>query len=132
MPLHAHHAFIVSKPPIELAVADVHREDPYCAMLEHAVGEAARGRANVHTDHVFKAYPVFGYRFFELQAAPADEGYRVLLQREHLPILHGVARLHHANAVKKHDALHDQRLCPLAALCKPKLHKLIIRSFSQS
>jgi hypothetical protein len=43
-------ARILADFPIELAVADIQRVNAGRAMLEQAIGEPARGRADVHAD----------------------------------------------------------------------------------
>ena len=49
-PLQIHDPLVCPQAPGQLPVADIHRIDPLCSVLEHAVGKAAGGGADIKTD----------------------------------------------------------------------------------
>jgi hypothetical protein len=57
---------------VDLAVAGIHREDAGGAVLEHAVGEAAGGGADVGAGEAFDGDVPGGEGGFELEAAAGD------------------------------------------------------------
>ena len=115
--------------PGELAVADVDRVDLFGAVLQHAVGEAAGRRADIHAGFPLEHDRKDPHRLFELEAAPADvpEGLPAHLERGGL--LHVHARLVGLLAVDIHLPRHDDRLRLFSAREEPALHQQDIQSF---
>ena len=127
-PLQAHHPAVAPEAPGQLAVAHVHGVDLFRSVLEHTVGEAASGGADVHADPVFQVDGPEGHGLLQLEAAPADIAEGVP------PDLHGGVLRHrgagfvNALAVDEHRPAHNGRLGLLAGLLETRRHQIYIQS----
>ena len=75
--LHHHHARVFAQAQVELAIADIDRVDTTGASLEHAVGEAAGRRADIHRDEAGDVDRECFERSVQLLAAATDESGRL-------------------------------------------------------
>ena len=128
-PLHIHHPRVVPELPRELPVSDVDGIDLRRAVLERAVREAARGRADVGHDPARKGNPEDLQRLFELQPAPAHIGKRVAQNTELRILLHHRPGLVNLLPVHQDEARHQRRLRLLAALDEPALYQQYVQPF---
>jgi hypothetical protein len=75
-PFHDSDAGILTKFPGKLAAAHVHGEDFGRAVLQEAIGEPAGGSAEVNGGQAARIELEMAQAVFELEAAPADVGFR--------------------------------------------------------
>src|SRR5207244_7568636 len=99
---------------VELSGADVHRVDARRTALQQAVGEAARGRADVDADPAADRRAELVERVRELLATPADVG-RAPADLDLGGGLDERAGLVHATTVDEDLSGHDAAGCLLAA-----------------
>ena len=107
-------ARVLAQPPVQLPVADVERDDASGAALQHDVGEAAGGGADVEAlatlDGDLKGVQCVS----ELQSAAADVGVIGRDERDVGGVVHGRARLGDRLPVHRHLAGEDQRPRPFS------------------
>ena len=119
---------IGAQAPRQLAVAHIDGVDLDRAILQHTVGKAARGRANVHADLAVRAHRKDLHGLFQLEAAAADIAD---VMPAHLDL--GVGCDHLTGLVDlllvdKDDAGHDKRLGALTALYQSVLAQVLIQA----
>ena len=125
-PLHVHHPFIGAQAPCQLAVAHVHSVDLDRTILQHTIGEAAGGSADVHADLAFGRQREALHGFFQLEPAPADIA-DIVAAHFHLGILFDhFAGLVHLLLVDKDDTGHDHGLGTFTALDEAVLHQILV------
>ena len=116
-------AAVRAEPGMQLAVPDVERDHARGPALEQAVGEAARGGADVQAVPARRVDPERVERVRQLLAAARDEARRALdLQSRRVVDL--LSRL----VVARHEARHDEGLRLRPALGEPSLHEQDVES----
>ena len=115
-PFQVHDAFVGPQFPGELAVADVDRVHLHGAVLQHAVGEASGGGADVHADLALQCEAEFVHRLFQLEPAAADIGHLFAPDFDDIVLRDIGARLQLFLAVDINRSGHDEGLGLFPAL----------------
>ena len=121
--LHTHDARVAAEPPVELTVADVHGVDLFRAVLQHTVGEAAGGRADVGADAVRERDGKRRHRLFELQPAAADIWTRAAAHLDCRSYVNFKAGLVGFLRIDIDLTCHDGGLCLASRLAQAELDK---------
>ncbi len=112
----------------DLSVAGVDRDDFLGAVLQHAVGKSASGRANVHTGSSVEINLPMLQRGFQLQAAAADIR-QVFTQETNIStFLRTCSGLFHFLSIDKHTSCEHQRLRALARKRQTALHQQLVNA----
>ena len=88
-------------------------------MLQHAVGKAARRRADVRRNGAGEVDGKYLERFLQLEPTPAHKGHGVFPDRDHRIVIDLCARLGLRRAIDRHAALHDHGTGALTAARQP-------------
>src|SRR5699024_8903927 len=125
---HIHDPGIGAQSPGKLSVADVYGIHCGSAVLEHAVGKAAGGSADIHTDFSVGTHGKHFHGLFQLESSAADIAdvmpahFDFGVGRDHLP---GFVRF---LLIDEHDAGHNESFGPFPALNQAVLAKILIQS----
>ena len=112
---------------MELIVADVHRGDARRAVLQQAVGEAARRRADVEAVEPLDGESEMRERALELPAAAAHEALG-RLDLDLRVVSHAVAGLGVGDALHAHLPLAHEALRERARLREPARHQQFVET----
>src|SRR5690606_37518402 len=128
---------VAAEAPVELAVADVDREDPAHAAAEEAVGEAAGRSTDVESDGAADVEAERLERALELFAAPARESRRTRLETDVRVERDPLRRLGRAPTPDEDLAGEDHPLRPLPRVDDPAsdeqaIEALLGRGFSSA
>ena len=115
-PLQAHHPGVAAELPGQLAVAHVHGVDLLRAVLQHTVGEAAGGGADVGADGAVQVDGEGGHGLLQLQPAPAHISQGMASHFYINCIFKRTSGLIFLLSVHIYDAGHDNRLRLLPGL----------------
>ena len=129
---HIDDARIGAQAPRQLAVAHIDGVDLDRAVLQHTVGKAARGRANVHADLAVRAHRKDLHGLFQLEAAAADIADVMPAHLDLGVFLDHLAGLVHLLLVDKNDTGHDEGFGALTALDHAVLHQILVQTNFQS
>ena len=126
--LHIDHPLIGAQTPCQLTVAHIHCVDLDCTILQHTVGKAAGGCANVHADFALGGQRKTLHRLFQFQAAAADIT-DIMAAHLHLGILFDhLTGFVYLLFIDKDHAGHDHRLGALTALDQTMLNQILIQT----
>ena len=126
--LHIDHPLIGAQTPCQLTVAHIHCVDLDCTILQHTVGKAAGGCANVHADFPLGGQRKTLHRLFQFQAAAADIT-DIMAAHLHLGILFDhLTGFVYLLFIDKDHAGHDHRLGALTALDQTMLNQILIQT----
>ncbi len=98
---------------VYLAIAGVHGEDGGCAVLQHAVGKAARGGADVRAGETFDRDGPDFERGLQLETSAGDVSEVVAQHADRCGIVHGRTGLGDLLLIDEDATGQDQRLRPL-------------------
>ena len=125
----ADHPLIISELPRKLAIAHIDGIDLLCAVLQHTIGEAAGGGADIQTNLAFQFHAEFVDGLFQLIAAAADIFHLAALYFNIRMNSHLCAGFILLLAVNIHVARHDIGLCQFSGVCQTQLHQQHVQSF---
>ena len=127
--LQTNHPLIAAEGPGQLAVAHVHGVHLHRPVLEHTVGKAAGGGADIAAYRPGQMDTLKGFHgLLQLQTAPAHIG-QGLAAHLHGGVLGDLRPgLVHLLLLHINLAAHDDGLSPLAALRQPSLHQQHVQS----
>lgn len=126
--LHERDARIATQAVGDLTVSCVDGQNIGCSVLEHAVGKASGGRANIQTELSRQIdFPAL-QRGFELEAATADVGIVVPEQAHGGGLGNSVAGLFNLLLIDENPAGENERLGPLTAGHEPAFDKQFVEA----
>jgi hypothetical protein len=125
---HVHDPLVGAQFPGQLAVADIDGIDLDRTILEHAVGEAAGGRTDVHADLAVGGQREALHCFFQLQTTAADITDVVAAHLDFGVFLDHLTGLVHLLLVDEDDAGHDHGFGTFTALDQAMLNQILIQS----
>ena len=129
-PFQTHHPLIAAEGPGQLTVARIHGVHFDRSVLEHTVGKAAGGGADIAAHRPVQVDALKGFHcLFQLQTAPAHIG-QGLAPHFHRRILGDLGSgLVHLLLFYIDLAAHNDGLGPLTTLRQPPLHQQHVQSF---
>ena len=127
--LQTHHPGVAAELPVQLTIPHVHGIDLGGAVLQHAVGKAAGGGADVGAGLSCQRNRKGLHGLFQLQSAAADVGQRVAAHLHRCVLRHGGTGLIHPLSVDEDKPRHNICLCLLAAVQQAALHQKHIQSY---
>ena len=122
------HPLIGAQTPCQLTVAHIHCVDLDCTILQHTVGKAAGGCANVHADFTLGGQRKTLHGLFQFQTAAADIT-DIMAAHLYLGIFFDhLTGFVYLLFIDKDHAGHDHRLGALTALDQTMLNQILIQT----